>query len=216
MYEVTVGICCHKQKKWLHRCLRSLGDQTFDKQLFEVIIVSDYPAEDLEEVCEAMKKDINIKLIKNKKTLGLPRSLNKILETARGRYFVRVDSDDFVSKHFLYMLYTYLFMNRSIQAVACDYKKVNEVGVNLDNHCSIEKDFIACGVMFTYESLCDLNFYNEDYQMREGHELINRFKKKYKIEFLKVPLYRYRIHSKNRTKNKKNLKKYDSLLNKND
>ena len=46
-------------------------------------------------------------------------------------------------------------------------------------------------------------------------KIINELKK-YKIEFLKVPLYRYRIHSKNRTKNKKNLKKYDSLLNKND
>ena len=81
---------------------------------------------------------------------------------------------------------------------------------------SIEKDFIACGVMFTYESLCDLNFYNENYQMREGHELINRFKKKYKIEFLKIPLYRYRIHSTNRTKDKKVVEKFDSLLEDND
>tara|TARA_R110002020_G_scaffold338742_5_gene554047 strand:- start:72 stop:722 length:651 start_codon:yes stop_codon:yes gene_type:complete len=216
MFEITVGISCHKQKKWLYRCLRSLGDQTLDKRLFEVIIVNDDPSEDLDEVCMPMKDHLNIKLINNKKNLGLPKSLNKILKTAKGRYFVRVDSDDFVSKHFLYMLYTYIFMNRSIQAVACDYKKVDEVGINLDNHCSIEKDFIACGVMFTYESLCDLNFYNEEYKMREGHELISRFKKKYKIEFLKVPLYRYRIHSKNRTKNKKNLQKYDSLLNKND
>ena len=216
MYEITIAICCFKQKKWLYRCLRSLAAQTINKKLFEVIVVNDDPSESIEEVCDVMKEDINIRVINNKENIGLPRSLNKILKVAKGRYFVRVDSDDFVSKHFLYMLYTYIFMNRSIQAVACDYKKVNEVGVNLDNHCSIEKDFIACGVMFTYESLCDLNFYNENYQMREGHELINRFKKKYKIEFLKIPLYRYRIHSTNRTKDKKVVEKFDSLLEDND
>ena len=214
MYQITVGICCHKQKKWLYRCLRSLASQTLDQNSFEIIVVNDDPLEDLEEVCAPMKEDLNIKLINNRKNLGLASSLNKILKMAKGRYFVRVDSDDFVSEHFLYMLSTYLLMNRSIQAIACDYKKVNEVGTNLDPHCSSEKDFIACGIMFTYESLCDLNFYNEDYQMREGHELIKRFREKYNLDFLKIPLYRYRIHSENRTNNKENIKKYDSLLKK--
>ena len=50
--------------------------------------------------------------------------------------------------------------------------------------------------------------------MREGHELIKRFREKYNLDFLKIPLYRYRIHSENRTNNKENIKKYDSLLKK--
>ena len=70
--------------------------------------------------------------------------------------------------------------------------------------------------MFTYESLCDLEFYNENFKMREGHELIKRFTEKYKLEYLKIPLYRYRIHSTNRTKDKKATKKFDSLLEDND
>jgi glycosyltransferase involved in cell wall biosynthesis len=216
MYQVTVGICCYKQKKWLYRCLRSLASQTLNKDLFEVVIINDDPLERLEDVCEPIRDYLNIKLINNTKNLGLSSSLNKILRQAKGRYFVRVDSDDFVSKHFLYMLSTYLFISRRTQAVACDYKKVNEVGENINVHCSAEKDFIACGIMFTYESLCDLNFYNEKFEMKEGHELIARFREKYQLDFLKVPLYRYRIHLENRTKNKKKLKKYNSLLNKND
>ena len=216
MYQVTVGICCYKQKKWLHRCLRSLASQTFTKNLFEVIVVNDDPTEKLEEICKTMKKHLNITLINNSENIGLPKSLNKILKIAKGRYFTRVDSDDFVSKHFLYMLHTYLFSNRKIQAVACDYKKVNEVGENINIHCSAKKNFIACGVMFTYESLCDLEFYNENFKMREGHELIKRFTEKYKLEYLKIPLYRYRIHSTNRTKNKEATKKFDCLLENND
>ena len=53
----------------------------------------------------------------------------------------------------------FLDMNRSYQAVACDYNKVNHVGILVEN-CSAESDPIACGVMFTYESLCEINFYD--------------------------------------------------------
>ena len=50
--------------------------------------------------------------------------------------------------------------------------------------------------------------------MREGHELKKRFKKKFNLGRLEFPLYKYRQHSKNRTKKKKILKKYDNLLKK--
>ena len=98
--------------------------------------------------------------------------------------------------------------------MACDYNKVDEVGVLVGN-CSAESDPIACAVMFTYESLCDINFYDESYKMREGHDLISRFLKKFKLFHLPMPLYRYRIHSSNRTKNIEEVKKYDDMLQEN-
>ena len=119
-----------------------------------------------------------------------------------------------MSKHFLSSLSLFLDMNRSYQAIACDYSKVNEVGVLVEN-CSAKKNPIACAVMFTYESLCDINFYDENYQMREGHDLINRFLKKFKLFYLPMPLYRYRIHSQNRTNNAGKVKKYDKMLKEN-
>ena len=78
-----------------------------------------------------------------------------------------------------------------------------------------DKEFIACGVMYTFESISNLGFYNEDFKMREGHELHKRFLERYKIYNLKMPLYRYRIHENNRTNNKKNTDKYDSKLGEN-
>jgi glycosyltransferase involved in cell wall biosynthesis len=211
--KVTVGICCYKQKKWLHRCLRSLANQFLKKDEFEVVICNDDPEEDLSDVCDNMKNELNIRLINNFKNLGLPASLNKILKTAKGRYFVRVDSDDYVSRHFLYALSLILDMNRNYQAAACDYNIVNEVG-SLVESCSAEEKPIACGVMFTYESLCEINFYDENFRMREGHNLIKRFLKNYKLFNLPIPLYRYRIHNSNRTHNISELLKYDNLLNK--
>ena len=215
MYKVTVGICCYKQKDWLYRCLRSLSSQTMDTNDFEVVVVNDDPSEDLSEVCSNLNDVLNIRLINNEKNIGLPKSLNKILKCARGQYFVRIDSDDYVSKHFLYMLSTFLFMNRYYQAVACDYKTVNELGETLESYKSAKDNPMACGVMFTYESLCNIGFYNEEFEMREGHELMSRFQKKYRMSYLEIPLYRYRMHKNNRTNNINEVNKFDKKLGEN-
>lgn len=214
MYKVTVGISCYKQKKWLHRCLRSLANQNLDKNNFEVIIVNDYPEECIEDICknDVFNKLLNIKLINNKKNLGLPKSLNKILKKSMGRYFVRVDSDDYVSKDYLSYMSTFLDKSRSYQAVSCDYDIVDKIGNYIERNVSQNESQIACGVMFTYESLCDIGFYDENFNMREGHDLMSRYCKSFNCFNIPVSLYRYRMHESNRTKNKNETDKYDNLL----
>ena len=200
--------------------MRSLVNQTIGKDKFEVVLINDDPEERLEDICNIFSDHLNIRLINNEKNIGLPASLNKILQNSLGQYFVRIDSDDYVSRHFLYMLSTFLDMNSgprimdsemNCQAVACDYFKVDNTGQLMSRH-SAEKEFVACGIMFTYESLCDVGFYDENYRMREGHEMIRRFKEKYKVYNLPLPLYKYRIHESNRTKDSEQVQNYDKKL----
>jgi glycosyltransferase involved in cell wall biosynthesis len=183
-------------------------------------VVNDDPNERLEDIIDIFKEHINIKLINNDKNLGLPTSLNKILKSAISRYFVRVDCDDYVSSLFLTTLSNFLYYNSgprvmntecNYQAVACDYFKVNETAELLSRH-SAEEEFLANGIMYTYESLANLGFYNEEFKMREGHELDNRFKERYKIYYLRMPLYRYRLHEGNRTNNTDETDKFDKKL----
>ncbi|MCA9136345.1 MAG: glycosyltransferase family 2 protein [Planctomycetales bacterium] len=213
MFKVTVGVCCFRQKQWLYRCLRSLVSQTLPHDQYEVLLVNDDPDEDLNDVKECFEEDksFNIRLIDNKQNLGLPGSLNQILRRSRGQYFVRVDADDYVSRHFLFLLSLFLDMNRSHQAVTCDYRKVNEVGTPLET-LRFEDEPVACGIMYTYEALSNLNFYDETFRMREGHDLLKRFKEKYKVAHLPYPLYRYRIHDTNRTHNVEEVQQYDTKL----
>ena len=107
----------------------------------------------------------------------------------------------------------FLDKNRYYQALATDYTKVDE-NENLISRENCSKNEIACGIMFRKESILEIGLYNENFLMREGHELKKRFEKKFKIGRLELPLYKYRIYSKNRTKNKKELSKYDKLLKK--
>jgi glycosyltransferase involved in cell wall biosynthesis len=212
MVDITVAICCYKQEKWLHRCLRSLASQTIDKNKFEVIVVNDNPDQSIQNIINNFKDLINIKLINNDKNLGLPASLNVALGKTLGKYFVRVDSDDYVSEHFLYLLSAFLKTSLDYQAVFCDYNKVDDAGRRIEV-CDASVDPIACGVMFNYEALCSIDFYNINFKMREGHEIIKRFKEKFKLFHLPVSIYRYRIHDKNRTKNLEEVKKFDTMLN---
>ena len=122
MYKVSVGICVYKQSEWLYRCLRSLASQKIDKNEFEVIVVNDDPLVQIDEICNSISDVLNIRLINNAENIGLPESLNIILKCARGRYFVRVDADDYVSSHFIYALSLILDLNRGFQAVSCDYR----------------------------------------------------------------------------------------------
>ena len=211
MYDVTVGICCYKQKKWLHRCLRSLCAQTLATSKFEVVVVNDDPDVDVSDICDSMSEDLNLRLLTNQTNLGLPASLNKILSISKGKYFVRVDSDDYVSNHFLYMLSCFIGMNERFQSVYCDYLKVDDVGRKIGRFNASENP-IACGVMYTYESLCELGFYDETFKMREGHDLFQRFNERFSAFHLPIALYRYRIHDDNRTNNVDKLTEYDKRL----
>ena len=186
-----------------------------NKDDFEVIVVNDDPDEDIKSICEKdiFKNNLNIRIIQNSKNLGLPGSLNKILQNSMGRYFVRVDSDDYVSRDYLSYLSIFLDKNREYQAVSCNYDVVNHVGNLIERNVSNDgMSQIACGVMFTYESLCDIGFYNDSFKMREGHDLMSRYKEKFKCFNIPIPLYRYRMHETNRTKDVKKLEEYEDML----
>ena len=209
--EISIIICCYNHEKWIERCLRSiLHQKNIKDNEYEVIIVDDNSKDNSFQIIKKFKFS-NFVALKNKKNIGLPSSINKGISKAQGRYIVRVDSDDYVSRDFLYLLKLFLDLNREYQAVAVDYYKVNDKEQILEKIDCFKKQ-IACGILFRKECLIDIGLYDKKFKMREGHELRKRFEKKFSIARLNIPLYKYRSHSNNRTQKKKVLKKYDKML----
>ena len=212
--DISVIVCAYNHDKWIERCVRSIKNQSIiNKNEVEIIIVDDGSKDNTSSVVSNLREFAGIKIIRNKKNLGLPKSINIAIRAALGRYIVRVDSDDYVSRNFLYISKLFLDKNREYQAVATDYYKVTD-DEKIIKKVNCFKEEIACGIMFRKEALFDIGLYNENFTMREGHELKKRFKKKFNLGRLEFPLYKYRQHSKNRTKKKKILRKYDRLLKK--
>ena len=209
--DVSIIVCTYNHGKWIERCLRSLINQDFIKQTeYEVLIVDDCSKDYTQKILKNFKKE-NFRFYKNKKNLGLPLSLNKAIKLSLGKYIVRVDSDDYVNRKFVYLCRLFLNLNREYQAVAVDYNLVDNDEVFIEKKSSM-KNQIACGIMFRKECLYDIGLYNPKFKMREGHEIIIRFEKKHKIGHLNLPLYKYRMHEKNRTKKISSLKIYDRKL----
>ena len=117
--KVSVIIPTFNQEKYLGRCLRSLMDQSMKRMDYEIIVVNDGSQDKTKFAANLFKEEI--KLINNKKNMGLPYSINKGILSAKGRYVVRVDSDDYVNKEFLNIPYNFLSSNEEIDAISCDY-----------------------------------------------------------------------------------------------
>tara|TARA_B100002019_G_C21200704_1_gene563858 strand:+ start:143 stop:802 length:660 start_codon:yes stop_codon:yes gene_type:complete len=211
--SVSVIVCTFNHEKWIERCIRSLLNQeNIFLEDFEIILVDDCSEDSTSEVLDKFSNETNLTIIKNESNIGLPASINKAMKVSTGRYIVRVDSDDYVQRSFLYHMKFFLDFNRYYQAVCVDYFRVDENEEVLSRENSKINE-IACGIMFRRECLFDIGLYNEKYTMREGHDLRRRFEKKFKIGHLELPLYKYRDHANNRTKSDI-VRDFDKKLNK--
>lgn len=211
--EISVIISNYNHEQWIDRCIRSLSSQNNLKtDDYEIIVTDDCSTDNSLKIlrnCKNLYK--NLKLIENKKNIGLQKSLNNAIKLSRGRYIVRVDSDDYVSEYFLFFMSFFLKKNRGYQAVCVDYNLISS-NEEILKRKSPTKEEISCAVMYSKDALINIGLYNEEFEMREGHDLKKRFLKKYTMGYLELPLYNYRMHINNRTKDSSVVKKYDEKL----
>lgn len=198
--KVTVLITIHNHEKYIGRCIRSLISQKLNKKLFEILIVNDASTDNSEAIIDVFGKDVTY--LKNKRRIGLPGSLNLGIKKIKTPYFVRVDSDDYVNENFLEYLVNFIEYNKYKDAVAVDYYLVNNREEILERVNCLERP-IGCGIIFRTDQIIKLGMYNKEFLLHEDKDLMNRFLKKYKVSRLELPLYKYRRHDKNITKNKK-------------
>lgn len=106
-FFVSVIIPVYNREHMIERCIKSFNNQTIDKSLYEVIFVDDYSKDNsVKFIEENISKDVNYKILKrpiNSGSASAPR--NDGMKAARGRYFLFIDSDDFVFDYCLQDLY---------------------------------------------------------------------------------------------------------------
>ena len=199
--KVSVIVPTYNREKFIGRCLRSLLSQSIGINNFEIILVDDGSTDATRKIYESFSDEI--KIIKHKKNLGLPSALNTGIKKAKGRYIVRVDSDDYVNSEFLQILFLFISENPEYDAVACDYLIVDDQEQTVKRADCLKLP-IGCGIMFKTHNLIKIGLYNEKFLLHEEKELRARFEKKYSINRVALPLYRYRKHASNMTNDKRN------------
>jgi glycosyltransferase involved in cell wall biosynthesis len=194
--DVAVVMTAYNEAPYIERALRSVLNQSEPADAYEVIVVDDGSTDATARIVERFDE---VTFLRNERQLGLPASLNVGIRAASARFVVRVDADDYVHHDFLHVLKLFLELNLHMEAIACDYMRVDEHEQHID-HCDATERPIGCGIMFRKERLIEIGLYDEDFLMAEDLDLRLRFERRWPIHRCELPLYRYRLHGENMTR----------------
>jgi glycosyltransferase involved in cell wall biosynthesis len=197
--QISVVIANYNYGKYLGRCVRSILSQSIDRKIYEVVIVDDASTDDSLAIMNTFSTEVRV--IENQANMGLAYTANVGITSAKGRYVVRLDSDDYVHADFLRtLLIGFEFFGKQAEAISTDYLKVTPVGEIL-SYGFAEIEPIACSIAFKMDALETLGFYNDALRIGEEVELRERFDSaNFRIRNVNLPLYRYVQHSKSLTK----------------
>lgn len=195
---ISLIITAYNYAQYIERAIRSALDQSLPKSEFEVIVVNDASTDETAQILENYQDVVRVfNLTTN---VGLSAARNFGIRKARGQNVVFLDADDYLHSEVLRLQKTFLSENNLIDAVAIDYYLVNERGQHIEHIDSSEKP-IACGIMFRKDHLFKIGLYDESFSAREEEDLRIRWSNAgFGIYYVPLPLYRYRMHEGNMTK----------------
>tara|TARA_Y100000816_G_C26061928_1_gene557689 strand:+ start:671 stop:1312 length:642 start_codon:yes stop_codon:yes gene_type:complete len=206
--EISIAILNFNRSKFLDRSLRSCLEQVTINKKVEIIVIDDNSKDDSLRFLSQFKKYIRI--IKNTKNKGVGYCSNLAVKKAKGKYFLRVDSDDYINKFTTHIMSEVLDHNPNLSFVYSDHYRVDEKSIKqkIVRINNMNKLFLhGAGIMFRKKDIIEVGNYNKKLREAEDHELIKRLLLKKKKPFhIPVPLYRYYIHNYNLSKSGKRKK----------
>lgn len=193
--QITVLIATFNQSRFICNAMDSLVAQTLPKENFEIIVINDGSTDDTSFALSAYRDSIRLIERENR---GLVATCNEGLELARGSYFARVDSDDWVAPEWLECLLNAITGNPE---ACCVYPDRYEVFGERQHYIKAEPGNIytleACGTLFITEGLRKAGGFRPF--LLEEYDLYLRLQKEGVFTHFPRPLYMYRKHSESMT-----------------
>ena len=107
LYQISVGMPVWGVEKYIQRSLESVLNQDFDDM--EVLIIDDCGPDKSIEIVEKIKKEHpkggKVRIIHQPHNMGCWAARNKIIEEAKGKYILLIDSDDYFAEGAIPALY---------------------------------------------------------------------------------------------------------------
>ncbi|MDY6790233.1 MAG: glycosyltransferase [Thermodesulfobacteriota bacterium] len=219
--KISVVMSVYNGEKHLKEAIESVLQQTF--QDFEFIIVDDASNDKSNKILQSFS-DPRIRVIKNRKNLGLTRSLNRGVKAAKGEYIARMDADDISLPHRFARQVEFIERNPDHAAAGSSYYQIDDKGKTtsvievLTNSSDIKEGlktqnwFGHGSVMMQKEALLRAGGYNEKYKFAQDYDLWLRLAEDYELANIKEPLYCWRVGSSNISKKKSSQQRHYANL----
>ena len=207
--KISVIMSVYNGMPYLKEAVGSILNQTHEN--FEFIIVDDASKDKSWSYLNSLK-DKRIKLIKNKKNIGLAASLNKTLTKATGDYIARMDADDIsLTKRFEKQI-EFLLKNPSIDLCGTWAYLIDNTGNVIGEKKFYTNDQMIKRALAIYSPiihptyLAKKNFfkklhgYDKKFEYAEDYEILLRAKKDFKFANLPMRLFKWRLWDRRRSR----------------
>ncbi|MFT4736061.1 MAG: glycosyltransferase involved in cell wall biosynthesis [Cyclobacteriaceae bacterium] len=204
---VTIYITNYNYGQFIKKAIDSVLNQTF--QDFELVIIDDGSSDDSKEIIESYSTLPQVSII-YQQNKGLNVTNNVALRVAKGTFIMRLDADDFLVPTAVEKMTALLQSNNDLGLVFPDYYYADEEGAiigeekrhDFDTEVTLydQPAHGAC-TLIRRENLLFVGGYNESYNCQDGYELWVKFIQHFKVSNIAEPLFYYRQHGSNLTKN---------------
>lgn len=124
-YSVSVIIPVYNAEKTIRRCVESLALGSACKA--QIILVDDCSKDQSWVICKKLSEEFpHVFCTKNYCNRGVSYTRNRALEMAQGRYVMFVDSDDWVSQHYIERLWHEIHTQDTEKLILCGYYFVDK------------------------------------------------------------------------------------------
>ena len=211
----------YNDEKNVRNAIESILNQTYEK--FELLLLDDFSTDNTYEICnEYLKKDKRIKLYRNKKNIGLTKSLNKLAANSTGLYIARQDSDDVSYLNRLHEQFNFLNdSNYDGCTTLAKIKNKDKVIPNISKHIKpsltikFKNPFIHGTLMLKRDVFKSVGFYDENFYYSQDYKLMkNLIENKYKVKIIKKVLYELNMENNISSSHKEEQKYYADCVRK--
>lgn len=202
---VTVYVPCRNYGQFLGKALDSVGRQLYSN--WELFVVDEASEDDTLAVANRFKLSVSqrVEIIGNESVRGLQQIANGVLALAQGKYFVRLDADDWFDESALLIMVSKLESDPKVGLVYGNYFYVDEDGevLGFERRYLIENGDAsyhlpphgACTLVRT-KLLKAVGGYSEDVNAQDGWELWFKLIQRARVASLQAPIFYYRQHGK--------------------
>lgn len=202
MPKVSIIIPIYNSEEYLERCILSVINQTLKE--IEIILVNDGSIDNSLNIMNSFAIRDNRIAIINQSNKGLSSARNVGLLTAKSDYISFLDSDDYIEKEMLEILYLDGISNKS-DIVLSKYKRINNKGefFSISKIENIEKDLIGnilnfgitpivCNKLYKKDLFTLNNIYFPLKMYYEDHIVnLKLFFYAKKVSFVNIPFYNW-------------------------
>ena len=209
---ISIYITNFNYGNYLEKAIKSAINQTYKS--IEIIIIDDASKDISKKILNKYKKNKKIKIIYNKKKNGLVKSSNKAIKASKGKYVLRLDADDFLHPNAIKEMYSQIKNCSDTALVFPNFYELENKSKRKKIYKYQHKQFYGFGDQPAHGACSLINKrifykiggYNNKFDRQDGYYIwFAILSNNYNIKHCKKPLFYYRKHGKNLSKNSKKI-----------